>query len=180
MKPLGKKFPLRALEGHQGCPICQDEAKPPCRAREKQRVTREIEMEMPKLGKVFESVFHGQVYRLDGVGYDVPKLTYYCRDNIPEEDVPLADLHMSQSDEEHGSREFVKHAKKTNPNKFPIVVVRLRDGNLQIADGNHRAWKAAASGEKTIRGHVIDQDDLPDEAVVEFEGIPLEGDEDEQ
>lgn len=121
----------------------------------------------PSMRFVFESVFYGQVYTLDGVGYDVPRLTAWAKENIPVEDIPLGDLIMSKSDEKHGSKEFKKHAKKVNHKKFPIVTVRLEDGRIQIADGNHRAWKAIDAGEETIQGYVIPYDQMPDEARVE-------------
>lgn len=123
-------------------------------------------MKFPKLTKLFESVFHGQVYELDGIGYDVPTLTYWCRDNLPVLDIPLNSLTMSKSDEKHGSKSFKKHAKKVDHKGFPIVCVLRNDGLLQIADGNHRAWKAADAGDETIKGHIIPQDDLPQEAIV--------------
>lgn len=122
-------------------------------------------MSTPKLTKVFESVFHGQVYELNGKGYDVPELTYWCVENLDSQDIPLADLTMSKSDEKHGSKEFKKHAAKVNHKKFPIVVVARSDGKLQIADGNHRAFKAAAAGEKTIEGYIIPEDQLPESAL---------------
>ena len=128
-------------------------------------------MKLPTLRSVFESVFHGQVYTLDGVGYDVPKLTYYAQDNYPAVDIPLFDLMMSKSDEKHGSKEFKKHAKKVNHKEFPIVVVLRNDGKLQIADGNHRAWRAADEGEETIKGYVIPQDELPSDAIVRDQGV---------
>lgn len=126
-------------------------------------------MTTPKLTKVFESVFHGQVYELNGKGYDVPKLTYWAEENIEATDISLKDLTMSKSDEKHGSKGFKKHAKKVSLNKFPIVCVKRNDGKLQIADGNHRAWKAADAGEETISGYIIPEDQLPQEALVEPE-----------
>ena len=126
-------------------------------------------MSTPKLTKVFESVFHGQVYELNGKGYDVPELTYWCAENIDPQDIPLSKLTMSKSDEEHGSKEFKKHTKKVSVNRFPIVVVALNDGSLQIADGNHRAFKAAGLGMETIEGYVIPEDQLPDSALASEE-----------
>lgn len=122
-------------------------------------------MSTPKLTKVFESVFHGQVYELNGKGYDVPELTYWCAENLDPQEIPLSDLMMSKSDEKHGSKEFKKHAKGVSVNKFPIVVVARSDGKLQIADGNHRAFKAASLGKETIEGYVIPEDQLPDSAL---------------
>ncbi len=126
-------------------------------------------MALPPLKSVFESVFHGQVYELDGVGYDVPKLTYFAEENYPAIDIPLKDLTMSKSDEKHGSKEFKKHAKKVKHKVFPIVTVSRNDGILQIADGNHRAWRAAEEGELTIKGYIIPQDELPTDAIVDDE-----------
>lgn len=126
-------------------------------------------METPKLTKVFEFVFHGQVYELDGREYDVPKLTHWAEENVEVQDIPLTDLTMSKSDEKHGSKKFKKHAKKVDHKGFPIVCVLRDDGKIQIADGNHRAWKAAAAGEETIKGYVIPQADLPEDSLVEPE-----------
>lgn len=123
----------------------------------------------PSMKSVFESVFHGQVYELDGKRYDVPKLTYWAEENVPVSDIPLSSLMMSKSDEKHGSKEFKKHAKKVDHKGFPIVCVMRSDGSIQIADGNHRAWKAAEAGEKTIAGYVIPHDKMPEEAQVEEE-----------
>lgn len=137
-------------------------------------------MTLPKLSQVFESVFHGQVYELDGVGYDVPKLTYFAEDNYPAIDIPLKDLTMSKSDEKHGSKEFKKHAKKVKHKVFPIVTVSRNDGTLQIADGNHRAWRAAEEGELTIKGYIIPQDELPTNAIVDDgDGHEQDGEEEE-
>lgn len=126
-------------------------------------------MRTPNLKKVFESVFHGQVYTLNGIGYDVPKLTYYAQENYPVEDIVLDQLIMSKSDEKHGSKEFIDHAKKVNVKKFPIVTVALNDGGIQIADGNHRAWKAKMGGNETIAGYVIPEDEMPAEAIVDVD-----------
>lgn len=126
-------------------------------------------MSVPKLTRVFESRFHGQVYTLNGVGYDVPKLTYWCRDNLPALDIPLASLWMSKSDEKHGSDDFKKHAKEIKKDSPPIVTVLRNDGKLQIADGNHRAWNAAEDGSETIKGYIVPEADLPKEAIVDKE-----------
>ncbi len=126
-------------------------------------------MAVPRMTKVFESVFHGQVYEINGVGYDVPELTYWCHENLDPEQIPLDQLIMSKSDEKHGSKEFKKHAKKVDHKKFPIVVVRRRDGTLQIADGNHRAYKAMSHGEKTIEGYVVPEESLPPSAIAQEE-----------
>lgn len=112
----------------------------------------------------FESVFYGQVYSCGGRNYDVPLLTAWCKENLDVSDIPLASLTMSHSDEKHGSDEFKAHAQEVSVDEFPIVVVALDDGRLQIADGNHRAWKAAASGRDTIRGYIANQAELPESA----------------
>jgi len=122
-------------------------------------------MTTPRLTKVFKSVFHGQVYELNGKGYDVPELTYWCVENLDLRNIPLVDLTMSKSDEKHASKEFKKHARKVDHKGYPIVVVARSDGKLQIADGNHRAFKAASAGEKTIEGYIIPEDQLPDSAL---------------
>jgi hypothetical protein len=165
---MGKQHrrPYPGLEGHQDCGVCHD-VKPPNKKRERQQARREIEMSTPKLTKVFESVFHGQVYELNGKGYDVPKLTYWAEANVPETAIPLKDLTMSKSDEKHGTKEFKKHAKKVDHKGFPIVCVQRADGKIQIADGNHRAWKAAEAGDEMIQGYVVPEDQLPDEALAE-------------
>ena len=126
-------------------------------------------MALPRLDAVFESVFHGQVYVLNGIGYDVPKLTFWAEDHLEAEDIPLKSLTMSKSDEKHGSEDFKKHAKKVDHKKFPIVCVVRNDGKIQIADGNHRAWKAAEKGAETIMGYLIPEDDLPAEAIVDIQ-----------
>lgn len=170
LKPQGRKITKTRVPDHQDCAICHPNLKPAGRSREKLKERREIMDELPKMSQVFESRFHGQVYTIDGAGYDVPKLTYWCQDNVPVEDIPLAELTMSKSDEKHGSKEFEKHAAdlEQDPEEVPpIVVVARDDGTLQIADGNHRAWNAASTGQETIRGHVVAQGQLPDEALVE-------------
>jgi hypothetical protein len=114
-----------------------------------------------------ESVFIGQRYLApDGQEYDVPALTAWCQENLPVMDIPLASLIMSRSDEEHGSKEFKKHAAKVDYDRFPIVTCLRSDGSIQIADGNHRAWSAADDGRETIRGYVVPESSLPSGAIV--------------
>ncbi len=114
-----------------------------------------------------ESVFYGQVYDLHGFGFDVPKLTQWCAEHLIERDIPLMALTMSHSDEKHGSEAIKQDAKAIDQKTFPIVTIRRKEGNIQIVDGNHRAWKAADAGEATIRGYIIpDEEMLPYEALV--------------
>ncbi len=114
-----------------------------------------------------ESVFYGQVYDLHGFGFDVPKLTQWCADHLIVRDIPLSALTMSRSDEKHGSEEFKQHVAAVDHKTFPIVTLRRKEGNIQIVDGNHRAWKAADMGENTIQGYIIpDEEMLPYEALV--------------
>jgi ParB-like chromosome segregation protein Spo0J len=122
---------------------------------------------MKKLKDVFitESRFHGQVYTApDGRQFDVPKLTYWAQEFLDITDVRPKDLLMSKSDEKHGSKEFKQHADEIKIS--PIVVVELEDGRLQIADGNHRAWKAMEAQMKRMPAYVIPWEDLPDCALV--------------
>lgn len=114
-----------------------------------------------------ESVFVGQRYLApDGFEYDVPGLTAWCQENLVATDIPLASLSMSRSDEKHGSKEFKRHADRVDYARFPIVVCQHEDGTLQIADGNHRAWKAADAGEQIISGYIVPEDMLPAMAIV--------------
>lgn len=45
--------------------------------------------------------------------------------------------------------------------EFPILAVRYPDG-LWIADGTHRTWKARELGQRTIKGWVLDWEEILD------------------
>lgn len=126
---------------------------------------------MKKLKDVFitESRFYGQVYTNPDncMSYDVPKLTYYAKDSFEIQEVPLNQLLMSKSDEKHGSKEFKKQSNEIEIS--PILVVELESGRLQIADGNHRAYKAMEASWETIPAYVIPFGELPECALSEPE-----------
>ena len=93
-------------------------------------------------------------------------IDYIATNNLKITELPtkeLAEISFQTSSEEQfdevpGSEEFVSRANKSDITK-PVIAIKYSDG-IFLADGNHRLWKAYHLGLKTIKGYIMDEDEL--------------------
>lgn len=73
----------------------------------------------------------------------------------------------AQTVEPIGSTAWQSRANRADLSK-PILIVRSFDGSgIWVADGQHRLWQKYHAGDKKILAYVVNEKDLPQEAIVE-------------
>jgi len=97
--------------------------------------------------------------------WSVPELVAWAKNNTEPRRLLVAllaadslDDDNHQADEPLDSREFHDRAMASSL-EYPIIVIN-DGGELTVADGLHRLFKARELGEKTISAYVIDREDL--------------------
>lgn len=114
------------------------------------------------------AAYTDQVYSDQSGSYGVGSMIDFARRNKRLQDIDVSDLlhNLEPSPHETGSDlpghpEFVRRAERASL-EHPIIVVRYpRENLLFVADGVHRLYKAVRDGQRTMRGYVIEDDELP-------------------
>jgi hypothetical protein len=107
---------------------------------------------------------------INGKYYSVPKTVQCAEKSVLQTPVNIkrliADLFSSDvgTDEPVGSMDWQARASQADLSK-PILVIRTSSG-IYVGDGMHRLWKAYKAGQRLIRAYVVEEKDLPEEAVV--------------
>ncbi len=65
----------------------------------------------------------------------------------------------THGDEAVGSADWKARADQADM-KYPILVVRSKGGEIWVADGNHRLWRAYKQGQRYIKAYVVDEAEL--------------------
>ena len=115
---------------------------------------------------VHDDHWRGQSFGFDETEeWSVPELITWAEDNIQPRRLPVARLaadniddDIGQADEPLDSPEFHDRAMASSL-EYPIIVIN-DGGELTVADGLHRLFKARELGEKTISAYIIDREDL--------------------
>lgn len=115
---------------------------------------------------MYDDHWRGQSFGFDETEeWTVPELITWAEDNIQPRRLPVARLaadnisdDIGQADEPLDSPEFHDRAMESSL-EFPIIVIN-DGGELTVADGLHRLFKARELGEKTISAYIIDREDL--------------------
>jgi len=110
--------------------------------------------------------WRGQSFSFDeNEEWSVPELVAWAENNTEPRRLLVAllaadslDDDNHQADEPLDSREFHDRAMASSL-EYPIIVIN-DGGELTVADGLHRLFKARELGEKTISAYVIDREDL--------------------
>lgn len=110
--------------------------------------------------------WRGQSFGFDeNEEWSVPELVAWAENNTEPRRLLVAllaadslDDDNHQADEPLDSREFHDRAMASSL-EYPIIVIN-DGGELTVADGLHRLFKARELGEKTISAYVIDREDL--------------------
>lgn len=110
--------------------------------------------------------WRGQSFGFDETEeWSVPELITWAEDNIRPRGLPVAGLaaanienDIGQADEPLDSPEFHDRAMASDL-EYPIIVIN-DGGELTVADGLHRLFKARELGERVISAYVIDREDL--------------------
>lgn len=97
--------------------------------------------------------------------WSVPELIEWAENNVEPRRLLVdrlaadsLDSGRQDADEPFDSPEFHDRAMESSL-EFPIIVIN-DGGELTVADGLHRLFKARELGEKTISAYVIDREDL--------------------
>ena len=115
---------------------------------------------------MYSDLWRGQSFGFNETEeWSVPELIEWSENNIKPRKL-LVDRLASDSldkdrhdaDEPFDSPEFHDRAMASSL-EFPIIVIN-DGGELTVADGLHRLFKARELGEKTINAYVIDREDL--------------------
>lgn len=122
---------------------------------------------MVDLFLVKESV-DSQHWTSNGNRYNVGKLYKWARQNGHEiQIIPLdklsAGFDKTKTDEDKGSEAFWKRADAAGDD--PILVAIDHKNRWWIADGNHRFARAQRDGLSDITGYVVNEVDLPTDAI---------------
>ena len=115
---------------------------------------------------MYDDLWRGQSFGFDETEeWSVPELITWAENNIQPHGLSVARLVASsieddtgQADEPLDSLEFHDRAMASNL-EYPIIVIN-DGGELTVADGLHRLFKARELGDKTISAYVIDREDL--------------------
>jgi hypothetical protein len=105
--------------------------------------------------------------------YSVGRLYDWARENIKPEFISTSDITgvfgtgegKDISDEPDDSPEFLARAEASDL-RYPLLLVRMQDGYLEVADGRHRLKKAMIHGIDSIAAYIIDVDNLPRSAAL--------------
>jgi hypothetical protein len=127
-------------------------------------------MAFPKMTELFgvkESVDR-QHWTSNGKRYNVGKLYKWARQNGHEiQIIPVKDLekgfNKTKTDETKESEAFWERAERAG--SHPILTVIDEKNRHWIADGNHRFAKAKRDGLTEIHGYVVNESDLPADAI---------------
>lgn len=98
--------------------------------------------------------------------WKVGDLHDYASDRYNLRTIPVRDLEENnldsgeQTTSDADQDAYISRAMATDT-EFPILAVRYPDG-LWIADGTHRTWKARELGQRTIKGWVLDWEEILD------------------
>jgi hypothetical protein len=122
---------------------------------------------MVDLFLVHESVDR-QHWTSNGKRYNVGKLYKWARQNGHEvQIIPVDDLkdgyERTRTDESKESEEFWDRADQAGDD--PILVAVDGRHRRWIADGNHRYARAIRDGKRHIFGYVVNENDLPADAI---------------
>lgn len=110
--------------------------------------------------------WRGQSFSFDETEeWSVPELIEWAENNTEPRTLLVRTLAedslddgRQEADEAFNSKEFHDRAMASSL-EFPIIVIN-DGGELTVADGLHRLFKARELGDKTIRAYVIDREDL--------------------
>ena len=111
-------------------------------------------------------LWRGQSFGFDETEeWSVPELIAWAENNVEPRGLSVARLvannredDTGQADEPLDSPEFHDRAMASSL-EYPIIVIN-DGGELTVADGLHRLFKARELGDKTISAYVIDREDL--------------------
>jgi len=115
---------------------------------------------------MYDDLWRGQSFGFNETEeWSVPELITWAEDNIRPRGLPVASLaadnlddDVHQADEPLDSPEFHDRAMASDLG-YPIIVIN-DGGELIVADGLHRLFKARELGERVISAYVIDREDL--------------------
>ena len=115
---------------------------------------------------MYDDLWRGQSFGFNETEeWSVPELITWAEDNIRPRGLLVAGLaadnienDAGQADEPLDSPEFHDRAMASDL-EYPIIVIN-DGGELIVADGLHRLFKARELGERVISAYVIDREDL--------------------
>lgn len=115
---------------------------------------------------MYDDLWRGQSFGFNETEeWSVPELITWAENNIQPRGLSVARLAANSIDDDTGqadepldSPEFHDRAMASNL-EYPIIIIN-DGGELTVADGLHRLFKARELGDKTISAYVIDREDL--------------------